>query len=25
VMVVDVLGVAPSLLHAGTSSWTLTA
>jgi subtilisin-like proprotein convertase family protein len=25
VMVVDVLGVAPSLLHLGTSSWTLTA
>jgi hypothetical protein len=25
VMVVDVLGVAPSLLHVGTSAWTLTA
>jgi subtilisin-like proprotein convertase family protein len=25
VMVVDVLGVAPSLLHSGTSAWTLTA
>ena len=25
VAVVDVLGVAPSLLHPGTGSWTLTA
>jgi hypothetical protein len=25
VMVVDVLGLAPSLLHNGTSSWTLVA